>query len=270
MKLKIFTLAFFSVFFNSVSISCPIWLEGKIIVVDENGRVLDAQIWKIRNKDSFQLNKGAQYDWGNNEDDNQINVNSDTNFFEFWTGGGWYFTESERPFLIHYRVRVPGYADVIIKDIDFNYSFEKVLPVLFVKMYPKRFYKSADKMSLIDRYVYDKVFEVNDTAELNFVNYMEYLQINSDNVMRGENKTLLAVESYPNPVTDYIILKINTAITEPYTLKLMDMQGKLVKQSALTMQETKYDLQWQAKGNYIVMVYDPKGNPIFSRQFVKM
>lgn len=269
MKLKIFTLALFNFLLISNLFSCPVWIIGKMYVVDENNKFINAKVWRFDNKDSTLLDKGSRWGWQlDDEDANSI----DTNVFEFYGGGGWAWIDDEAPEKVttYYRIKADGYADVILKDINFREEEGKGLPVLYIKMYPKKFIKVGNKLSLIERYVYDKDIVATDTMEINFSNYIQNIQTTASSIMVGDNETMLMVESYPNPVTDYLILKINSTVTEPYTLKLMDMQGKLVKQTALTTQETKYDLQWQTKGNYIVLVYDPKGNPIFSRQFVKM
>jgi hypothetical protein len=265
MKLT-FLLSALLIFFAFDAVSCPVWMTGKLYVINENNERINATVWKVSHADSFSLEKGERFHWYDT-----IESNRDTNVFEFWEGGwgGWDDEEKPKISKSYYRIQAEGYADLIINDIDFKGRDETGIPVLLVKMYPRRYHKMGEVTSLIEQYVYNQTIEVSDTIELNYVSYVENLE-NKDHPSGSIQKTLLAVESYPNPITDYIIMKINSVIVQPYVLKLMDNNGQILKETYLNLQETKFELQSQAKGNYYVQVFDPKGNPVYSRKFVKL
>lgn len=261
MKAKHLFLILFSLCAVKLS-ACPVWLVGKMKIVNEHGELLKATVWHYYDKDSFELKPGNRWAM----DDEESN---DAEYFEFWEGGGWYDDgEQSGKITDYYRLQVPGFADLVINSIDFNSEDEKI-PTLVVVMYPKKFFKIDDKLSLIEQYVVTKPLNIAEDRELNLADYWENIQLRSDAVMAGDNESLLTVESYPNPVTHYILLKINAEIKQPYTLKISDIQGQLIKEVALTEKNNHCELEGLSRGAYIAMVYDPIGVPVFSRRFLK-
>jgi len=255
MKTKILLILLLSLIFNQTGFACcwsyPI---GKLYVTDENNKHINVKVWIYTNtKDSALMKKSKPSSYV-----------TDTNVYRFWN---YYYRGDHSAREKFLRIQADGYADVVIKNIVFDEESLKI-PIIVIKMYAKKYIKSGDKITLLDQYYCNKSLLVKDSTEINMKDYVESVQ-KSASAMAGSTATIMAVESYPNPVTDYLILKINAPVTKPYSLSLVDMQGKLISQSALTLQETKYDLQWITQGNYILMVYDPKGQPVFSKKFVK-
>jgi len=258
MKTKIILLALFSFFKIYDVMACPVWIVGKLYVVDENNKPLTAQIWTYYASDSFLRSKDNYF---------SREQEMDTNVYNFWEGGLRYYSDNEVKSDKYLRIQAEGYADVIIKELKFDGEYN--VPKIIIKMYPKRFVKTGQTITLLDHYVCNKELIVKDSMEINFADYLESIQ-NASLVTLGEEATLMTVECYPNPVTDFLVLKINAEVTEAYSTKLTDMQGKLIRQTALTSRETKYDLKWEVSGNYILFVYDPKGNPVFSTKLLKI
>jgi len=236
--------------------ACPVWHIGDLYVLDEYGNQVNAKVWKYYSKtDSFRMTKESYY------------LSSDTNAFEFWTGnyrGGYGKTD------IFIRIEAEGYADVSIKSIEFiKIAERRRYPKLVVVMYPKKFIKHGDKFVQISQIVYGKPIIVKDSLTLTMKDYLEFIPNKSTSNSLLMDNSIMSVESYPNPVTDLIILKINSPILEPYKLKLMDINGNIVSEIFLTNNETRYDLSWISKGSYFIQVFEPNGNPIYIKKFIK-
>lgn len=263
MKTKTLLLVALGIFTSFELFACPVWMIGKIRIVDENNKPVNAKIWKFVSKnDSFQMDKSINY---------RTELH-DTDYYAMYSGGGWgrYDYEDRVAADYYLRIQAEGYADVTLKSLDYNLRNNREnYPVLVVKMYSGRFIKSGEQMTLINQYAYNQDIIVDDSTILGYQDYITSLG-DIELLGLGNHGSLLAVESYPNPVLEHMTIKINSEIIEPYILKLMDSQGKLIRQTTLTAAETKYDLQWQAAGRYILMVLNPEGKPIFSRQFVKI
>jgi hypothetical protein len=91
-----------------------------------------------------------------------------------------------------------------------------------------------------------------------------------DNVSLQQFPTGIPVQSqnddiivFPNPATDYI--QVNTKTSEPYTLSILDMGGRLVKQEILNQQNNRVSLKAFSTGNYEILVAD-KGQQIVTRE----
>jgi hypothetical protein len=80
-------------------------------------------------------------------------------------------------------------------------------------------------------------------------------------------KTLL-VESYPNPVKDYLTLDIQSNIKEPWSVIFTDLSGKQVLKTLVNESLTSFDLSGIPPGTYIMVVYNNNKIPIYSRRFI--
>jgi hypothetical protein len=136
-------------------------------------------------------------------------------------------------------------------------------------MYPRKFIKTGDRITLVSQFVCENLIVEKDSMMVDINNYKQSID-NAKEAKILSSSSLLSVESFPNPVTDYLIVKINTVIKEPYQIKLLDSEGKLITQNTISANVSNVDLQWISKGRYILMVYDPKGNPVLSRNFIKI
>jgi len=72
---------------------------------------------------------------------------------------------------------------------------------------------------------------------------------------------------YPNPASDMITVSLN-GIRGDVSLKIYDVQGRLVKDEFLYNLDTQIDVSDLAKGVYIISV-DEEKMPI-NKRFVKM
>jgi len=261
MKTKLTLLLLFVVANSMASVCCPVWLVGKLYVVDENNRPLNVKIWRHYSaKDSSLLLKDRfRYDQ---------NVNQDTNAYEFWNGG--YRSYSDNSESNRYlRIQVEGYTDVIIRKLEFDYKYGTKVKKVMVKMYPRKFVKSGDRITLINQFVCDKIKVDIDSMVIDIKDYGKSIEKAKEASLLSAS-SMLSVESYPNPVTNYLILKINAEIKEPYQFKLLDAEGKVVTQNTVSANVSNVDLQWISKGRYVLMVYDPKGKPVLARNFIKI
>ncbi len=67
----------------------------------------------------------------------------------------------------------------------------------------------------------------------------------------------LSVTAYPNPATDYLILKVDASTTlsiQSLSFQLYDMQGKLLQNKKLTGTETQIDMSNLMPSTYFVKV----------------
>ncbi|MFA5648092.1 MAG: GEVED domain-containing protein [Bacteroidales bacterium] len=80
-----------------------------------------------------------------------------------------------------------------------------------------------------------------------------------------ESKDLYSV--YPNPANDHITVSLN-GIEGEISVRIYDLQGRLVKQDVLTNSSTRLDVSNLSKGVYIISV-DEEKMPI-NKQFIKL
>lgn len=82
----------------------------------------------------------------------------------------------------------------------------------------------------------------------------------------------LMVSAYPNPVTDYLTLKIESDLYASWFISLLDMNGKLLERKNITANETNIVMNNFAPASYILKVYttgkndqisDPRENNAF-------
>lgn len=71
----------------------------------------------------------------------------------------------------------------------------------------------------------------------------------------------VTLKLYPNPTNGEVTLLADSSFiaTEPKTISLYDMNGKLLLQQAFTKKEEKVDLSTQQKGTYFIKIVDAKG-----------
>jgi hypothetical protein len=79
-----------------------------------------------------------------------------------------------------------------------------------------------------------------------------------------------SIEIYPNPTSDHITIKYGDFISlNGYTLSIFNPMGQLVHTSNITQQQEYLDLNtWEGVGVYQVIIYNPEGVPIETKQIV--
>ncbi|GIV38264.1 MAG: hypothetical protein KatS3mg033_0064 [Thermonema sp.] len=80
----------------------------------------------------------------------------------------------------------------------------------------------------------------------------------------------MEVNIYPNPAMHFATLSIAGGISgEAYTVRLMDMQGKVIEERTVTTAETTFDLSKTKAGIYLLQVIDNQGNQTIKRLSVQ-
>jgi hypothetical protein len=261
MKSKLLLSLIFLFLFN-VGKACPSWRIGNMVVVDEQGRPLPKTVvWKYTTLlDSHQMRKNRQ------------SGEEDTNSYSFWSHMGWSDMDEEaKPANKYLRIQAEGYADVIIKALDFHRSYNREdnrLPTIYVTMYPKKYLTKGDLMTRIDEYVCDKLLKVSDSLRIGMTDYME--KYRSENAVDEASRNAgFIVKAYPNPVIDKLHVQIHADMVKPYLAKVLDMQGKLVSETRLDNSLSEIDLEWESSGLYLVSVYNPEGELLYALKFSK-
>lgn len=257
MKSKILTLILFTLFLQNAD-ACRSWPIGRMMIVDENGKPIpNAVVWKFRlPKDSFVINKY-------NYDDIK-----DTNLYTFWSRS--YYTNSRMSKTM--RITAKGFADVVIKDLNFknsnNYDDDK-LPLIVVTMYTNKYVKRGDLLTLLTSFIYETKLEVKDSVVLKLSDYLEAIT-DASLVSEASRVANYVVKTYPNPVKDILNIDINLQVTKPYHAKLLNTQGQLLSEVELSAQTNTIDMQWQTTGVYFIQVYNPEGVLLYAFKFVKI
>jgi len=68
------------------------------------------------------------------------------------------------------------------------------------------------------------------------------------------NDISLSMSAYPNPTTDHLILKADNIDLSGMTYKLIDMNGRIVKNERITSNETTIDMYDLAPASYFLQV----------------
>ena len=68
------------------------------------------------------------------------------------------------------------------------------------------------------------------------------------------------VSAYPNPASDAVIVSVAEAVKHPLTLKVFDMNGKLLHVTQTTGSETRIPVSEFAAGMYLLQITDRKNN----------
>jgi hypothetical protein len=68
----------------------------------------------------------------------------------------------------------------------------------------------------------------------------------------------LVISAYPNPATDYVILKVENYKTKNLTYQLYDISGKLLLIQKVTSAETPILMETHANGSYYLKVSNNK------------
>jgi hypothetical protein len=261
MKSVIITMCLMALCSVDTATGCPIWRIGKMYVVDEHNNPVKAKVWKFSSSnDSFLM--GKDYHYGKDT------LPSDP--YTFFSHGRYANYNNERnPRKKYLLIKAEGFADVIIKDINFsNEGRLKDLPVLYVRMYPKKYIRYGDLYTLMDVYVCEKNLEVTDSLEVDFDDYTE--KIRGASMVAGVQRVATyIVKTYPNPVKDKLNIEINAEVTKPYKAILFDIQGKLISESQLSAQNSILNMEWETAGVYFIKVYSPEGTLLYAFKFVK-
>lgn len=261
LKLLIPLLVFFLV--SQEVMSCPIWLVGKIKIVDENNKVIqNAKLWSYRSlNDSFTRRGGDRY-YGSRK-------SVDTNTYYLYEGGGYgrFYRENYKAPDKEFLITAEGYANVVIKNVDWDWHWkDTITPTLVITMYGQKYKKVNNSIALYDKFIIDETIEVKDTVRLKWKDYVG----DENDISNGFGKEVFTkVTTYPNPVVKGLHIKINYDITSPLTAKISDVQGKLIEQIRIENNEIDWDLQWHKKGSYFLTVYDETNKPIYTQLIAK-
>lgn len=261
MKLKLLIPLFVFFLVSQDAISCPIWLVGKIKIVDENNKVIqNAKLWSYSSlNDSFAARKG-DYDY-------RADKRTDTNTYFIYSGGGYgrFYRENYKAPDKEYLITAEGYANVVIKGIDWDW-IDTITPTLVITMYGQKYRKVNNSIALYDKFIIGETVEVHDTVRLKWKDYVG----DEDDISNGFGKEAFTkVTTYPNPVVKGLHIKINYAITSPLVAKISDVQGKLIEQIRIENNEIDWDLQWHKTGSYFLTVYDETNKPIHTQLIAK-
>jgi hypothetical protein len=80
----------------------------------------------------------------------------------------------------------------------------------------------------------------------------------------------MEVSIYPNPATHFTTLSFTGGTHgEAYTVRLVDMQGKLIEERVVNTTETTFDLSKTKAGIYLLQVIDEQGNQTIKRLSVQ-
>lgn len=256
MKSKILLLLIFSVSLQN-SDACPIWPVGKMLIIDETGKPIpNAVVWRYwSSKDSF-INDKSNY-----------RHLLDTNIYMFWSGSG-YSRASKLPRT--FRITAKGFADVVIKDLNFiNSDDEDKLPLIVITMYTNKYVKRGDLLTLLTSFKYETKLEVKDSVVLKLSDYLEAIT-DASLVSETSRVANYVVKTYPNPVKDILNIDLNLQVTKPYNAKLLNAQGLLLSEVELNAQTNTIDMQWQTAGVYFIQVYNPEGVLLYAFKFIKI
>jgi hypothetical protein len=91
---------------------------------------------------------------------------------------------------------------------------------------------------------------------------MDYMALTSIEDFNGiEDMTV-----YPNPATDALTIDLSLAQAEKLTVQLVDVTGKVLKQSVVEgndgANQIRFDIQGVAKGLYLLQVSTPSGTSV--------
>lgn len=246
--------------------TCPDWHIGDFYIIDNAGKPLNAKLWKVyfnsKNiKDSFLIKKDYHYIIYNEK---KYTIDTVINRRCLYVSNIWSKSNS------YFRIQAEGFSDVIIKDFSFenNSNFVNNDPKLIVKMYPATYIKNGTNIHLITEYICNKKIIINDSFVLDMKEYIENINISKVNKTENPEQKLLLVDTYPNPVSDILYLKINCTVKEPYTIVITDETGKEVMRANISNSINSIDLSGFANGFYITTLYNHQQLPIYNRRFL--
>ncbi|MCB9252126.1 MAG: T9SS type A sorting domain-containing protein [Flavobacteriales bacterium] len=259
MKKNYVLAAFLSLFLTTFSFACPVWKIGYLRVVDENfNPIVHARVWQFYGKDSFPKSKNMfEYRKGV----------SDTNRFIFYSSMGRFIHSEIQDRAL--RIQAEGYGDVVIREISFDRGKDRQLPVLVVVMYPPKFIKSNKQLTLLKEYRFTEMVNVEDSVVLSMKNYVKDLKLD-EGAPEVLNTAVLSLKTYPNPVVEELTVLINQEVADPYVLELYDRNGKFIRREYLRFAKNTFDMRWEVKGEYVVRVLNPKGDPVYSGRILKL
>lgn len=251
MKSKLLTLILI-LFSIQIAQACPIWLVGRVIVVDEFDQpIKDAKLIRY-------------YNGGH---DSSI-IEIDTQGYEVFDGGLRYsFTRNNVP-TFNYRVVADGYADWRIKDFSFDGTLE-FIPILKIVMSRHRYMFLGNVYTKVKVFSSEKILNIDkDTFTLSIEQSIERTE-KFNYTTSSELRSSLNVNSYPNPVKDRLSIEVKDSLVHPYKAVLCDLNGRVITEQELTQNITDINLQFESAGFYLISVYKHDGELLYSTKFIK-
>jgi len=75
-----------------------------------------------------------------------------------------------------------------------------------------------------------------------------------------QEKVNLNLTAYPNPTTENVWIRIESAVEKPLSYIIMENSGKIVSESEINETETEVDMSQLANGSYFLMVKEGQQN----------
>ena len=101
------------------------------------------------------------------------------------------------------------------------------------------------------------------------------IQFLSEKILSNKDIALnsLKMISYPNPVVDNLMLEFNTSDSPHATVKIADIHGRLIHNTAFTVQPNENNVLTLALGEYqltsgVYLIQLINGNKIFSKKIM--
>lgn len=160
---------------------------------------------------------------------------------------------------------ISGYVFTFHK---FNLGYGDFVDVYNATTNPPTLYKRFDIYNMPNESYYTAPFK---KMRVNFVSdnwdesegfSMDYMALTSIEDFNGiEDMTV-----YPNPATDALTIDLSLAQAEKLTVQLVDVTGKVLKQSVVEgndgANQIRFDIQGVAKGLYLLQVSTPSGTSV--------
>jgi hypothetical protein len=159
---------------------------------------------------------------------------------------------------------IAGYAFAFPK---FNLGYGDFVDIYNNTTYPATLYKRFDIYNMPEG-IYEVPFKkmrvnfVSDNWDQNEGFSMDYYAIAAIEDYNGLEDLMV----YPNPATDFVTISFSMSQPEKVTVQLMDMTGKVLRQSDINAysgeNQNRFDVKGVAKGMYLMEISTPNGKSI--------
>lgn len=263
---------------SSTTIACPVTHIGTLYVVNDQNKPLHAEVWVYNTaNDSFKKKptRKDDLDFYANENDSVNKRNSPINWrYDFYSGGLYFgnYTYDDEGFLVkkadkELLIRCEGYADVILTDLDFRYSKKYRASILVVVMYARKTIRTSNGYTTLTCLQHPGGLEVKDSIRLEFNDYIDH-KTQTEN--QAEENMAIKIKLFPNPVTDFVILENKMEQHKNVLLRILSADGKELEQIKVEAEQHKIQMNWFAKGKYLLIVEDNLGHMLHRQWLIKL